>query len=62
MTGDHGPSCETIRISNPCALAPMFGLDEEAIKAVRQWLFEPGTRFGEPVAVLLNLALDFNLR
>ncbi len=38
------------------------GLDEEAVKAARQWLFEPGTRFGEPVAVQLNLALDFNLR
>ena len=38
------------------------GLDEEAVKAARQWVFEPGTRFGEPVAVLVNLALDFNLR
>ena len=44
------------------SLDPVFGLDEEAIKAARQWLFEPGTRFGEPVAMLLNLALDFNLR
>ena len=44
------------------SLDPVFGLDEEAIKAARQWLFEPGTRFGEPVAILLNLALDFNLR
>ena len=38
------------------------GLDEEAVKAARQWVFEPGTRFGEPVAVQVNLALDFNLR
>ena len=37
-------------------------LDAEAVKAARQWLFEPGTRFGEPVAILVNLALDFNLR
>jgi len=44
------------------SLDPVFGLDEEAIKAARQWLFEPGTRFGEPVAILVNLALDFNLR
>ena len=38
------------------------GLDEQAVEAARQWLFEPGTRFGEPVAVQVNLALDFNLR
>ena len=44
------------------SLDPVFGLDEEAIKAARQWLFEPGTRFGEPVAILVSLALEFNLR
>ena len=44
------------------SLDPVFGLDEQAIKAARQWLFQPGTRFGEPVAILVNLALDFNLR
>ena len=44
------------------SLDPVFGLDEQAIKAARQWLFQPGTRFGEPVAILVGLALDFNLR
>lgn len=44
------------------SLDPVFGLDEEAIKAARQWVFQPGTRFGEPVAILVRLALDFNLR
>ena len=44
------------------SLDPVFGLDEQAIKAARQWLFEPGTRFGEPVAILVHLALDFNLK
>ncbi|MDA1094460.1 MAG: energy transducer TonB [Acidobacteria bacterium] len=39
-----------------------FGLDEEALKAARQWLFRPGTRFGEPVAVLVTIALTFTLR
>ncbi len=44
------------------SLDPVFGLDEQAIKAAREWLFQPGTRFGEPVAILVGLALDFNLR
>jgi protein TonB len=39
-----------------------FGLDEEALKAARQWRFRPGTRFGDPVAVLVTIALTFTLR
>ena len=39
-----------------------FGLDQEAIKAARQWRFAPGTRFGEPVAVLVTIELAFTLR
>ena len=44
------------------SLDPVFGLDEEAIKAARQWRFVPATRFGEPVAILVSLELGFNLR
>ena len=39
-----------------------FGLDEEAIRAAKQWRFLPGTRFGEPVAVLVRIELSFTLR
>ena len=39
-----------------------FGLDQEAIKAARQWKFRPGTRFGEPVPVFVNIELTFTLR
>ncbi|MEE2792532.1 MAG: energy transducer TonB [Acidobacteriota bacterium] len=39
-----------------------FGLDDEAIKAARQWRFQPGMRFGEPVAVLVTIELSFTLR
>lgn len=39
-----------------------FGLDQEAVKAARQWRFAPGTRFGEPVAVLVTIELAFTLR
>ncbi|MSO29571.1 MAG: energy transducer TonB [Acidobacteria bacterium] len=39
-----------------------FGLDGEAVKAAKQWRFAPGTRFGEPVAVLVTIELTFTLR
>ena len=44
------------------SLDKVFGLDEEAIRAARQWRFLPGTRFGEPVAVLVTIELTFTLR
>ena len=36
--------------------------DEEAIKAARQWRFRPGTRFGQPVAVYVKIAVGFAMR
>ena len=39
-----------------------FGLDQEAIKAARQWRFAPGTRQGQPVPVLVTIAIAFTLR
>ena len=44
------------------SLDTVFGLDEEAIRAAQQWRFAPGTRFGEPVAVLVSIELSFTLR
>jgi len=44
------------------SLDAVFGLDQEAIKAVRQWRFVPGTRLGQPVAVLVGIELTFTLR
>jgi TonB family protein len=44
------------------SLDPTVGLDQEAVKAARQWRFAPGTRFGEPVAVLVTIELTFTLR
>jgi periplasmic protein TonB len=44
------------------SLDSVFGLDQEAIKAARQWKFMPGVRNGEPVPVLITIELTFTLR
>ena len=39
-----------------------FGLDQNAIEALRQWEFRPAMRNGEAVDVSLNVEVNFNLR
>jgi TonB family protein len=38
------------------------GLDRRAIDAVRQWRFSPARRFGTPVDVMVEVAVEFKLR
>jgi len=38
------------------------GLDDRAVDAVRQWVFEPARRLGVPVDVLVEVAVEFKLR
>ena len=38
-----------------------LGLDEKAIEAVRQWKFEPAKKDGTPVAVQINVEVNFRL-
>jgi protein TonB len=38
-----------------------MGLDEKAIEAVKTWRFEPALKDGHPVAVAVNLEVDFHL-
>jgi TonB family protein len=38
-----------------------LGLDEKAIEAVKQWKFEPAMKDGKPVAVQINVEVDFRL-
>lgn len=44
------------------SLDPVFGLDQEAIKAAKEWKFVPGMRNNEPVPVLITIELTFTLR
>jgi TonB family protein len=50
-------SVTDIRVKNGIG----HGLDENAVKAVRKWKFEPATKDGKPVAVQLTVEVDFHL-
>ena len=50
--------CSDIRIVT--SLDPT-GLDQQAMAALRQWRFSPGTRFGEPVPVQVDIQMTYNL-
>ena len=39
-----------------------YGLDQEAVKAVKQWRFRPGTKDGKPVPVRVNIDMTFTLK
>jgi periplasmic protein TonB len=51
---------QEIRIAR--SLDGTFGLDQEAIKCVRQWRFKPATRQGQAVPVYVTIEVAFNLR
>jgi TonB family protein len=38
------------------------GLDEQAVAAVKQWKFQPATKDGVPVPVMINVEVNFRLR
>jgi len=38
-----------------------MGLDEKAIEAVKQWRFQPGTKDGQPVPVIVSVEVNFHL-
>ena len=39
-----------------------LGLDEKAIQAISQWRFKPGTKDGQPVAIMATIEVNFRLR
>jgi protein TonB len=44
------------------SLDRVFGLDQEALKAAKQWLFRPGTYQGQAVPVRITIELTFTVR
>jgi TonB family protein len=44
------------------SLDKKFGLDDEAVKAAREWTFDPGKKDGKPVPVEVTLELTFTLK
>lgn len=44
------------------SLDPTYGLDDEAVKAAKQWKFKPGLKDGKPVSVAITLELTFKLK
>jgi protein TonB len=39
-----------------------FGLNDEATKAAKEWLFKPAMAEGKPVPIIVTLILEFRLR
>jgi periplasmic protein TonB len=44
------------------SLDSVHGLDEAAVKAMKQWEFKPGTKDGKPVAVRVLTDMTFTLK
>jgi TonB family protein len=56
IVGQDGRT-KDIRISRSLGM----GLDQKAVEAVKQWKFEPAKKDGVPVAVQLNVEVNFRL-
>ena len=54
-----GPNGKVIQIKLRQCLG--HGLDEQAVRALSQWTFQPATKDGQPVAVQLNVSMTFHL-
>jgi len=59
MVSAHVCACGEVEDTRILASVPM--LDAAAAAAVRQWIFKPGLRSGEPVAVWVSVPCKFSL-
>jgi len=44
------------------SLDTTYGLDEQAVNAMKQWLFTPGKKDGKPVAVRVSVEMTFTMK
>ena len=44
------------------SLDDMYGLDNEAIRAAKQWRFRPAEKDGKPIAIRIQLEMTFALK
>jgi periplasmic protein TonB len=44
------------------SLDSAYGLDDNAVKAIKQWAFRPGTKDGKPVGVRVDVKMKFTLK
>ena len=44
------------------SLDTVHGLDEQAVKAMEQWTFDPGRKDGKAVPVLVTVEMTFTLK
>ena len=49
--------CHRIRVQHGAGM----GLDQEAMEAVKLWRFQPATKDGQPVPVMINVEVNFRL-
>lgn len=54
---DQGGNPRDIKVARSLGM----GLDQKAIEAVRRWKFEPAMKDGKPVAVQINVEVNFRL-
>jgi protein TonB len=44
------------------SLDKIYGLDDNAVKAMKQWEFKPGMKDGKPVAVRIHVDMAYTLK
>ena len=44
------------------SLDSVYGLDKNAVEAMKQWQFKPGVRDGKPVAVRIHVEMTYTLK
>jgi len=44
------------------SLDTIYGLDDNAVKAMKQWVFKPGMKDGKAVAVRVHVVMTYSLK